>query len=239
MNVQTPGAQLKLEGVVFDLDDTLYLERDYVKSGFLAVSSFLADGYALDKRQVYRQLMASFEAGIRDRNFNVVLEEIGLNEEALIPRLVQVYREHKPSIVLLPDAAAVLPKLRQKYRIGLMTDGYKGAQRNKLAALGIAHQFDAIVLTDDYGREHWKPSPVPYTKVLEKLSFEGPEVIYVGDNPHKDFIGAKSVHMGTLRIRRNGGLYKDITFDNDHEADCEIWDLRELPDILARWSADG
>ena len=38
--------------VTFDLDDTLYLERDFVRSGFAAVGAWLATerGYAASRR---------------------------------------------------------------------------------------------------------------------------------------------------------------------------------------------
>lgn len=43
------------KAVIFDLDDTLYQEEEYVKSGFLHVSRFISEKTSLDKNYVFEQ----------------------------------------------------------------------------------------------------------------------------------------------------------------------------------------
>lgn len=57
--------------VVFDIDDTLYLERDYVRSGFLAVEGIVAERFAA--RGFADQAWAAFERGVRGTIFNECL----------------------------------------------------------------------------------------------------------------------------------------------------------------------
>ena len=89
--------------VVFDLDDTLFLERDYVRSGFAAVG-----GWARRRLGVSgfgERCWAAFEAGARGRTFDEALAACGVEPAAaLIDEMIGVYRRHRPSIELLADA---------------------------------------------------------------------------------------------------------------------------------------
>src|SRR3546814_13775930 len=85
--------------VVLDLDDTLYLERDYVRSGFKAVEQWLAlERAAAGFSDTCWRL---FEGGHRGDIFDQGLLELGLDSHAeLVAQLVTVYREHHPDIAL-------------------------------------------------------------------------------------------------------------------------------------------
>src|ERR1700690_3324138 len=94
-------------GAVFHIDDTLYLERDYVKSGFEAVGCWAAkwleiDGFA-------ERCWNSFLAGRRRSIFDEVLAEFGKQPTIqLLSEVVDVYRTHAPAIALAGDAAEAL-----------------------------------------------------------------------------------------------------------------------------------
>ena len=97
----------------------------------------------------------------------------------------------------------------------------------------IASSFEAIVYSDEYGRENWKPSPLPYLKVMELTGFQGYECVYVGDNPHKDFITAKKLSWLTVQIDRQDGEYSKNRPTPGYEADRTILSLTELEAILS------
>ena len=113
-----------IRGMVFDLDDTLYLERDYVRSGFTHVASYLEDQGLANSAEVYAFLWEGFEAGKRGHAFDSLLRrwpQIGrvANVEALVER----YRRHFPDIELRePAAFADLTNL--DLRVGLISDGW-------------------------------------------------------------------------------------------------------------------
>src|SRR5687767_769940 len=89
--------------LVFDLDDTLYPECDYVRSGFAAVDRWLREHRGVTGFSEIAN--AHFRGGRRGNIFDLSLEELGLpRDPALVSRLVTVYREHKPSIRLHEDA---------------------------------------------------------------------------------------------------------------------------------------
>src|SRR5213082_3476474 len=93
--------------VVFDIDDTLYLERDYVRSGFRAVGEWARESLGLSS--FFEEAWKCFEKGRRGDIFNVTLEGFGVRpSDELIRTLLSVYRGHDPAICLLPDSEQCL-----------------------------------------------------------------------------------------------------------------------------------
>jgi putative hydrolase of the HAD superfamily len=221
-----------IKAVIFDLDDTLFPEHEFVLSGFQAVSSWVATQYSiLGFFEVAWQL---FKEGKRNRIFNFTLEKLRVEYEPwMIQELVHIYRQHKPMISLHEDAKWAINHFKnQDKQLGIITDGYLTTQQNKVEALGIEPDFDAIIYSDLYGRENWKPSPVPYNKIMRSIRCQGKECVYVADNPHKDFVTAKSLNWRTVQICREGGEYSKITPEKSHDANFKIKSLLELKNIL-------
>ncbi|MFJ7680013.1 HAD family hydrolase [Peribacillus sp. NPDC097198] len=219
-----------IKAIIFDMDDTLYEEREYVLSGFFAIDNYLnqinIDGF-------YKKAVRLFDRGVRGTIINDVLESMGiLYSENFILFLVELYRNHIPKITLLDDAKVVIETLRPKYKLGLLTDGYIKTQQNKVKALGVDGYFDIMIYSDSFGREHWKPSPTPYLELMKKFQCEGPELIYIGDNPMKDFITAKKLDWMTVKIERETGEYKDTLISEEYKADYTINTLYELLELL-------
>ncbi|HDQ72085.1 MAG TPA: HAD family hydrolase [Chloroflexi bacterium] len=220
--------------VVFDLDDTLYPERDYVLSGFQAVAAWAEAELGIPSEQGFTELKQLFDLGVRGNTFDHWLEEHSLPaDDGLTPQLVRVYRAHEPVLTPFPEAPGVLASLRDNYRLGLVSDGYLAVQRRKLSALGLAPYFDAVVFSDRWGREVWKPSPTPFEAVLDRLAVEAPRSIYVGDNPLKDFLGARRAGMYTVWVRRPGAEYAHLEPPTSHHAPhCTLASLASLAGVL-------
>ena len=177
-----------LPAVVFDLDDTLYPEHDYVLSGFQAVSRWSAENLGIDADTAFDELAEFHRAGVRGDTFDRWLHKHGLRAETWTLQLVDVYREHKPRLACFPEVPAVLAELRKSYSIGLVSDGYLEVQRRKLEGLGLFTSFDAIVFSDELGRDAWKPSTRPFREILRRLRVDAHQAVYVADNPLKDFL---------------------------------------------------
>lgn len=216
-----------IRAIVFDLDDTLYPEHEYVLSGFQAVGEWIEEKYSI--QNFFQVAEDFFLKGERGNIFNLALHELGTsNVEELVPKLVKVYREHSPDIALFEDARWALEHFRPLKKLGIITDGYLVTQKNKVAALKIEDLFDIIIYTDEFGKEHWKPSETPYRKVMESLSFAGNECAYIADNPKKDFVTARALGWTTIHIRRPSGEYTHHVPAEGYEADKEISSLFEL-----------
>ncbi|ADU95594.1 HAD family hydrolase [Geobacillus sp. Y412MC52] len=221
------------EAYIFDLDDTLYCEHDYVRSGFWMVANELANQRSdMGIHNIYRMLIEEWQRNGRGRVFDDVCKHLGIDAD--IARLVHLYRSHRPDISLYDDAKEVLAHLRQTgKKIGIITDGDSTMQWAKIKALELEHSVDKIIVTGDLGREHWKPSETPYRKMVECLGLNFCDCVYIGDNPNKDFIAAKRLGMGTVRIVREVGDHMRTKLGTEYEADMTIRSLTELID--KRW----
>jgi putative hydrolase of the HAD superfamily len=223
-----------IRAVIFDLDDTLYDERQFVESGFKAVAKAISLRYRTiesTEKKCYEMLCDILDKYGRGQVFDIFLRHIGKYDSQLVDELVDIYRRHQSHIALHPETFGVLSELKcQGYKLGVITDGHICVQKNKIRSLGIEKLFDCIILSDEYGVECRKPSFVPYQKAVEILKTDFIEAMYVGDNPYKDFISARKLGMYSVRILR--GMYRDIRLGLSYEADMEISSLDEIFPVL-------
>ena len=117
--------------VLFDLDNTLYDEHQFVKSGFKAVSQILSNKFILDEETVYARLLGSFIEQGRKNVFGHVLTDLGIYDDVTASNMVELYRTHLPQISVFKDVHDVLPILRKEYRLGLITDGLRQVMTSK------------------------------------------------------------------------------------------------------------
>ena len=221
--------------VLFDLDDTLYPERDYVFGGFRTVAEYLSTICGFETDDILSRLISLFETGIRGNTFDLILQNLGLSSHIdLVQELIERYRTHTPRIKPYPEVARVLETLRLEFGLGLLTDGYASVQRRKVKALNIGHFFVSVLYSDDFGRKNWKPSLIPFKRLLVDLETEPSHAVYVGDNPHKDFIGARKMGITTIRTLRPNTEYYEISLQPEFEADYEIQALTGLPLLIKK-----
>ncbi len=213
---------------VFDLDDTLYLERDYARSGFTAVGEWAAETIGLEG--FGNRCWELFKEGVRGTIFNQASAEmLGKECSDQVGQMVQVFRSHTPEIKLLPDAKRILDHCNSIPTAGtaLITDGYLEAQQKKIDALKLTKTIDLIIATDQWGRDFWKPHPRAYTTVESFFRARPENCCYIADNPRKDFIVPRQRGWLTVRISRDGGEYNSI----EHlatDADIQCASLDEL-----------
>ncbi len=222
--------------VIFDLDDTLYDEIDFCRSGFRAAAAYIAAlSDAHSPEAVFATLWKCFITGDCGSTFNLALAELGIPCDGLLMhKLVEVYRTHTPTLTLPPESRAVLEDLKDRYTLGLLTDGYLPTQRLKVQALGIEHYFRAIMYTEELGREFWKPSPRGFEKLLEQLRARPEETVYVADNETKDFIAPNRMGLLTIQLLRPSGLYRQPSSLADATPKVKIGTLGELAGVLTR-----
>jgi putative hydrolase of the HAD superfamily len=215
--------------VVFDIDDTVYLERDYARSGFAALG--LWAGRWLDPR-FGALCQQRFDAGERVTIFNRVLQTLGIEPvPELIQTLVELYRTHSPQIQLVPDALKALTDLRAlAVPLAFISDGPAGSQSRKADALGLTRFSDHIVLTGLRGSDFAKPHLWAFEHIAAAVPSQA--YIYVGDNPRKDFIAPRRLGWLTVRIRRRHGLY--ALQNSDPPPDFEFADCLPLLPLAAR-----
>jgi putative hydrolase of the HAD superfamily len=221
---------MTVKAVVFDMDDTLYQEKDYVISGLSAMDKWMKEEYQVT--EFYETAIRLFNSGEKNFIFNKTLEHLNISySEKMINSMIDYYRQHEPDIHLLDDASWVLNNLNEMTKIGLISDGYVVAQEKKVKALKLKDKFHSIILTDKFGRKHWKPSPVPYEHAARELQLSPSECVYVGDNLNKDFISANKLGWITVHIERKYGIYSGANVNQEYKAHYKINNLKELIDI--------
>jgi putative hydrolase of the HAD superfamily len=220
--------------VVFDLDDTLYDEIEYCKSGFRAVAEFLANLHETQTAErIFNSLWKQFTSGNRKKTFDTTLDEFGLSyDDKLIEELVNVYRSHIPNLTLPQDSLDVLSELRAKYTLALITDGFEAGQKLKVQSLGIEKFFKCIVYTEQLGREFWKPSPAGFEKIIEILNEKPENTVYIGDNEKKDFIAPNKLGFLTVQLIRHARLHTSLSAQPGAKAQHVIHKISQLPALL-------
>ena len=222
--------------VVFDLDDTLYMEREYVRSGFEAVGIWVSRNLGL--QDFTDRAWSLFGSGLRRRIFDVLLLQSGRDADpVLIEQMVTVYRTHQPRIAVLPDAVGCLSSLDGNALLAIISDGPPDSQRRKVQALRVAHYFEMIVLTGVWGAAFSKPHLRAFQLVQTTLHPADGRFIYVADNPEKDFIAPAALGWLTVRVRRPEGLHAQREAQPGAAADIEVSDLSQLRDLVSRSAA--
>ncbi|MHC4534909.1 MAG: HAD family hydrolase [Planctomycetota bacterium] len=223
--------------VVFDLDDTLYDEIEYCKSGFAAVAEFLTNPAIapVETKCISEVLWKQFNAGNHTKTFNAALDELEISyDDKLILELIEVYRRHKPKITLPSDSREVLCELSSKYTLALLTDGFLPGQQLKVQALGIEQYFKSIIYTEQLGREFWKPSPVGFEKILQTFETRPENTVYIADNEKKDFIAPNKLGFATIQILRPARLHTSVCGQTGATAQHIIRQISQLSALLER-----
>jgi putative hydrolase of the HAD superfamily len=228
--VPANGHDLDVDAIVLDIDDTLYLERDYVRSGFEAVGRYARRELRID--DFAERAWAAFEAGARGTIFDDVLCDCGARtDDVVITEMVARYRTHTPTIVLADDAGAALRRWHGTVALAAVTDGPLSSQQAKARALGLTDWTPLVVYTSDLGPGKGKPDPTAFRLVQEEIGVDGKRCVYVADNPTKDFAGPHSLGWRTVRVRRPLGLHAQVASGSD--VDHEIESLDQLDEVLS------
>lgn len=191
-----------IQAVIFDLDDTLYGEKEYVRSGYRAIADILPQVKRMDEK-----LWKAFEQN--KSAIDEVLTAEGIYSNELKRQCLSIYRSHQPVIHFYDGAKELLYQLRTDgYKLGIITDGRPEGQRAKIKALGLDVLVDHIIVTDELGGvEYRKPNKVAFMKMQQQLDVPLEKMCYVGDNIEKDFIAPDMLGMKSILFRNKNGLY--------------------------------
>lgn len=204
--------------IIFDLDDTLVLEIDFLKSAYKYIASQLGNENLYEIMiNKYKQKVNVFEylSNVYNVDLKVFLEQ---------------YRNHIPNINLIEGASEVLDFCKNKnYKIGLISDGRSVSQRNKLKALKIEKLFEEIIISEEFGSE--KPNENNY---LTFMKYDDYEYVYIADNTNKDFVTPNKLGWKTICLKDCGNNIHSQNFSlpPSYLPQITINNLSELLTIL-------
>lgn len=209
--------------IVWDLDDTLYAERDFVHSAFqeiirrfpmvsIAYDAESLTGMALHGKKPMELLV---------ENFSMFKKE----------ELLTIYRNHHPNIQLKEHSLECLEHFKQiGHKQVLVTDGRSITQRNKIKALGIESFFDDIFISEERG---WcKPDIQIYNKIAS--DFLAGKFFVIADNPTKDFVTPNALGWTTVMLLAMADNVhgQNLPDDNNYHPSIQISTLASLIAIV-------
>lgn len=129
------------------------------------------------------------------RRFSYPLLQVGVDD----PALVKAYSDGFFAAIpykrkLMPHAMEALEYLSGKYRLYILSNGFRELQEQKMRSAGILHYFRKIVLSEDIGAH--KPFPAIFNFAMSATQSEFRTSLMIGDNWKNDVAGARDVGMG-------------------------------------------
>lgn len=205
--------------VVFDLDHTLAVTRRD-RQTLLDAAADDAGVRRIDRAEYLDAHRQNLATETREPIFAAIIDE---GDPAVVTR---TYREAiQADLEPVPGVESLLSDLRERYRLGLLTDGPARAQYGKLDHLGWRDRFDAVVVTGELPAS--KPDPRTFERVLADLDVDADEVVFVGDNPEADIEGAAAAGIYAVQVIEDGAKPSPAA-DATVRAGVLAADLREL-----------
>lgn len=197
---------------IYDLDNTIYRESDYLYE----IIKIFSNLFNLNINQDISSYFIEENLNRRQKDllsnlYNLCYKRQISNHEHEI--LFKIYSSAKVRINIFYKMSDVL-KLSKKYGYNILcTNGKRLVQENKIKLLGIEKFFDRIIILEDFFKQ--KPNPAEIKKRINKIEHRG--IIVIGDDPLTDVLLAKN--MGAISIRIKRGFYKKELCNADYEVD--------------------
>ncbi|MFV0645004.1 MAG: HAD family hydrolase [Sphingomonadaceae bacterium] len=226
MTQRSIRVDLAAQVVVFDLDDTLCMERQFAVGGFAAAGNLMKQDYGISGFGDY--CLNLLDAGFRGNIFNRALAHFRVDDTStLMNELISRYRSHSPDLTLMPDAVSFLNQL-SGYKTALITDGPEVTQAAKVDALSLDQHIDFIILTGQLPEGYSKPHPHAFEQVMEWSGLDASLHVYIADNAGKDFLAPRRLGWKTVQIFRPGRMHNNDAPTPEHEADYRIASFEEI-----------
>lgn len=191
--------------IVFDLDDTLYKEIDFVKSAYIYVCKYIRSRFGID---FFSQIQECIDDGINF--YDYIISKLHHKHNFSIEKYLELYRFHYPKLSLSADTTEFLNNISdRKIGFSIITDGRSISQNNKIKALGLSHLAQNIIISEETGYE--KPH-VNNFKIIEKV-YPDKKFLYIADNTSKDFLAPNTLKWDTVCLLDNGQNIHKQNFD--------------------------
>jgi putative hydrolase of the HAD superfamily len=218
---------MKEKIVLFDLDDTLYKEIDYLKSAYHEISCVLQNKFGI--LDAYDFMINSYIKG--DNVFLATNNYFQL--DISVSEYLNIYRNHKPLISLSESDSKTLNFLKSEANIlGIISDGRSITQNNKIDSLKLRELIDRenIVISEVFGSE--KPNIANYQFFVDK--YPNCSYFYIADNPQKDFITPNLLGWTTICLLDDGRNIhnQDFNIDVSYIPQIRILSLNDLLSII-------
>lgn len=210
--VRTPSANTgpRLQGVLFDLDGTLYdynlchreaLEYTaHVAEKKLGIDNHtFVELYKKSRATIHKRLQGMAASHSRLLYFcELVFCSTGKPNLNIVTLLERAYwGTFYQAMDIYPGVLHLLKILRSKsVTLALVTDMTAATQFKKIRILKLTHMFDVVVTSEEMGCE--KPSPKIFKVCLEKMGIDAQFAIHVGDDYQRDIAGSRAAGLKSV-----------------------------------------
>ncbi|MFC6989274.1 HAD family hydrolase [Haloplanus sp. GCM10025708] len=216
---------MTVAAVAFDLDYTLAVPTRS-RSTLLSEATAAVGAPPLSREDYLDAHADNLTRRTRAPIFERLLD--GREADVEAATLAAAYRERvNDALEPVPGVESMLADLRERYRLGLLTNGPVVAQRSKLRELGWEDAFDVALVTGDL--RSGKPDAAAFEALLDALGAKPEETAFVGDDADADVAGASDAGLRAIQVRFPDGP------DPDPKAAAQVDRERmaaELPAIL-------
>ena len=214
-----------------DLDDTLYNEFEYVRSGYKSIIKY----FKKDKKIRIKKLPKKKTIiENRKKHLQIFLESNKVNSLS-IKFLIKIIRNHKPLIRISKKNIEKLALLKKHFKtLILITNGRSTTQRNKIKSLKITKYFDKILISDEIGAK--KPNIKIYQNIFKE--FPNTRKVFIGDNFKIDLSTPIFLNEKTILIKNRKNRihqldekefnFKKINLKYENFHNIKINDIKKL-----------
>jgi len=220
--------------VVFDLDDTLWPCEPTIVKAEEALYNWLQENYSrLTDCYSYEDLN-QYRASYALQNPHIAHDMTALRKESL-KKLAQqfaypsalaidglaLFRRHRNMVNLFDDALPTINSLNKHFILGVITNG-----NADLEAIGLSENFEFIVSPEEAGVA--KPNTLIFEYARKKVNLACHELLYVGDHPAIDVLGAINSNWKSIWFNPTGEVWHE-----EIKPHAQIQALSELPNLLS------
>ncbi|HEY3780206.1 MAG TPA: HAD family hydrolase [Fimbriimonadaceae bacterium] len=253
---QTTPILTQVKIVFFDLDDTLcaYWEASKKAMRDTFAANLLPGHTAQDMVRAWSEAFRDFSPTLkktgwyasylrkgestRTEQMRLMLHRLGVEDDALAKKLGDTYAfERNANLELFPEALGVLETLKQRYPMGLITNGPADIQRQEIETVGVGRFFEHVYIEGEMGRG--KPLPEVFEMIAAEVGKQPDEILFVGNSYAHDILPAITAGWRTAWIRRdtdiapsNANEHPEDKPDGAPNPDATIYDLREVLTLL-------
>ncbi len=168
---------------VFDFDDTLYPEMDYLYQVYYMIAQFIEYHHAIPNEQISKFLISEFEKNGRTHLFDRLIEQFSLSSEYMDNFLRLLRTARLPlKLLLFKESAWILHHLiDHDKKLFLLTNGNPEQQYNKIIQVEWEGIQQHLVC---YFANEIKPKPAPdaLLKMMDEHQLSANEMVFIGDS---------------------------------------------------------
>ena len=195
---------MTIKCIAFDLDDTLWdchsvimrAEQrfyDWLKLYYPKICEKYSDDALIQHRNDFLKANKKYShdmTALRKAWLKVLAKESGYDDH-LVESGFKLFWLARNEVSFFDGALDVLKTLSKQYKLGVISNGNADVHH-----IGVGHLFDFVHSSEKAGVA--KPHPDIFYQALTMAGVDADEMLYVGDDPERDILGALSAGLHAI-----------------------------------------